>query len=248
MTLVRHRPHGSPPPRRGAAGFSLVELLTAMAVTSLMMFALLSLVGQSSTNYRLSQRKITTLSDLRALFHFMENDLSCRVADTRFFLRVNPANHAEFAFIRSRDAQDSNATGDLSACVYYVAFTADDQNSGSPKLFRRVLDGPATQQLLDAGDNAPFPTFDPQADDPIAYNIVRFDVQGLQRDGAGNWQAWNNVPGTSPQQLEITLDLVDDFSAQRLRTEPQWLGLAQTTILSQREAVRRHVHRIILSP
>lgn len=232
----------------GAAGFSLVELLTAMAVTSLMMFALLSLVGQSSTNYRISQRKVSAVADSRALFHFLENDLSSRVGDTKFFLRTNPANHSEFAFIRTRDAQDSNAAGDLSASIYYVAFSNDDANSGSPKLYRRTLDGPSTQQLLEAGNAAPFPAYDPTTDDPIAYNIVRFEIRAQRRAADGSWQPWIDTAPTAPEQLEIILDLSDDFSAQRLSQEPQWLALANETNLQRRETVRRYTHRITLNP
>jgi type II secretory pathway component PulJ len=232
----------------GAAGFSLVELLTAMAVTSLMMFALLSLVGQSSTNYRVSQRKVSAVADSRALFHFLENDLSSRVGDTKFFLRTNPANHSEFAFIRSRDAQDSNATGDLSTSIYYVAFSNDDANSGSPKLYRRTLDGASTQQLLEAGNAAPFPAYDPTTDDPIAYNIVRFEIRAQRRAADGSWQPWIDTSPTAPEQLEIILDLSDDFSAQRLSQEPQWLALANETNLQRRETVRRYTHRITLNP
>ena len=230
------------------AGFSLVELLTAMAVTAMLMIALFSLVGQSSTNYRISQRKVTTLADLRSLFHFMDNDLSSRLEGTRFFLRTNPAQQSEFCFIRTRDSQESNATGDLMACVYYISFSADDRNSSSPKLFRRTLSGAATQQLLDGGQTAPFPSYDPATDDPIAYNILNFQVIGQQRDATGNWQTWNPQLETTPERIEITLDLIDDFTAQRLNTESQWLALSRSTDLKQREAVKRHVHRIVLNP
>jgi type II secretory pathway component PulJ len=248
MNLYRSIQSRSTRPLLAAGGFSLVELLAAMAVTSMLMFALLSMVGQSSTNYRISQRKVTTLADLRALFHFIENDLASRVEETRFFLRTNPAGQSEFCFIRSRDAQDSNATGDLSACVYYIAFSPDDANSGSPKLFRRSLNGTATQQLLDGGAAAAFPAYDPTIDDPIAYNVVRFEITGQQRDAAGNWQPWNQAQGAAPQQIEMVLELVDDFSAQRLSNESQWLALSRSNDLKQREAVRRHVHRIVLTP
>ena len=43
-------------------------------------------------------------------------------------------------------------------------------------------------------------------------------------------------------------ELIDDFSAQRLSQESQWISLSQTMEPKQREAVRRHVHRITLSP
>lgn len=248
MNRPRRMPVAATRRLSGAAGFSLVELLTAMAVTSLMMFALLSMVGQSSNNYRISQRKVSAVADSRALFHFIENDLSSRVGDTKFFLRTNPANHSEFAFIRTRDAQDSNATGDLSACVYYVAFSNDDANSGSPKLYRRTLDGPTTQVLLEAGNAATFPATDPTIDDPITYNIVRFEIRAQRRAADGSWQPWIETSGTAPELLEITIDLTDDFSAQRLTQEAQWLALANETNPQRRETVRRHTHRITLNP
>ena len=244
---LHHSKNSTTRRHRCAQGFSIVELLTAVAITTMMMVALFSIVGQSSTNYRLSQRKVNTLADSRALFHYLDNDLASRVADTKFFLQINPADQSEFAFIRTRDAQESNATGDLAASIYYVAFTADDANSGSPKLYRRKLDGEATQKLLEEGNTATFPTYDPATDDPIAYNIVRFEVKGEERDAAGNWQKWNDTLGTAPQAVEIAIELIDDFTAQRFTQESQWLNLAKTTDLKQRETVRRHVHRITLS-
>lgn len=239
--------HKSSGNKRRPTGFSLVELLTAMAITTLLMFTLFSMVGQSSTNYRLAKRKVNTLADSRALFHFLEKEIASRVVDTKFFLQTHPPKQSEFAFIHTRDAQDSDATGDLMSSMYYVAFTADDSHSGSPKLYRRTLDGADTQQLIEAGDAAPFPSYDPTTDDPIAYNIVSFKVQALQRDQSGEWQTWNNTSGTAAEMLEITVETMDDFSAQRLTQATQWSSLADSTDPHQREALRRHIHRIPLS-
>ena len=233
---------------RRVRGFSLVELLTAMAITSILMLALFSIVGQSSTNYRISQRKVTTLADSRALFHFLENEIASRLTNTKFFLQTSSANQSEFAFIRTRDAQDSNATGDLSATIYYVAFTADDNNSGSPKLYRRTLDGTATQKLIEAGDAATFPTYDPSTDDPIAYNILRFDAKAQQRNALGEWEPWSQTAGTAPEMIELTLEIIDDFSSQRIPQQAQWTALAESTDSKKREAVRRYVHRLYLNP
>jgi prepilin-type N-terminal cleavage/methylation domain-containing protein len=238
--------HQYPTPR--AQGFSLVELLMAMAITSILMLTLFGIVGQTSTNYRLTQRKVSTLADSRSLFHFLDDDIASRVANTRFFLQTGTSNQSEFAFVRTRDSQDSNDTGDLDTSIYYVAFTADDANSGSPKLFRRTLGGADTQKLLEQGNTAAFPTVDPEIDEPLAYHVLRFSIEAKQRDPAGHWQAWDKTAGTSPSLLEITFEVLDDLNAQRLPQEGQWTALAQSTEPQKREAVRRHIHRITLTP
>jgi prepilin-type N-terminal cleavage/methylation domain-containing protein len=239
---------GHPATPRVVRGFSLVELLTAMVISSLLMFALFSLVGRSGTNYRLSQRKITTISDTRAFLQFIQNDLSTRVADTKFFWKANPNGSHEFAFIRAHDPEAMPDEGDLSAVLYYVAFTADGKKSGSQKIFRRLLDGAQTQKLIEAGAQAAFPARDPATDDAVVYNVVRFQVKPLQRDAAGNLQNWVETSATAPSLLEVTLDITDDFSAQRLVTEKTWLDLAQSTDIKKREAVRRFVQNVPLTP
>jgi prepilin-type N-terminal cleavage/methylation domain-containing protein len=233
---------------RVVRGFSLVELLTAMLISSLLMFALFSLVGRSGTNYRLSQRKISTISDTRAFLHFIQKDLSTRVADTKFFCKLNPNGSHEFAFIRTHALEALTDDGDLSTTLYYVGFTADGKNSGSQKIFRRVLNGKQTQKLLEAGALAAFPSHDPATDDAVVYNVVRLQVKPLQRDAAGNLQNWIETSATAPSLLEVTLDITDDFSAQRLVSQKAWLDLADSTDIKQREAVRRFVQKIHLTP
>jgi prepilin-type N-terminal cleavage/methylation domain-containing protein len=231
---------------RGRKGFSLAELLTAMAVTSLLMIALFSMVGQSSTNYKISSRKVTTMADSRALFHFLENDLASHITGTKFFLVPDANGQTQMAFVRQRDAQQSDATGDLVGCYYYLAFTADDRRRGSPKLFRRTLDANATQQWLQAGENATLPTADPQIDEPMAFHVIKWEIRGQQRDAQGRWQPWTGAAGSMPGHLELILEMVDDLTAQRLTTEQQWRDLALSQDPKQREAVRRHVYRMNL--
>ena len=229
-------------------GFSLVELLVAVAIAAILMMGLLSIMGGSSKNYKQTQQKVATIADTRALFQSLDLDLASRVAETPFLLQTNPENHHEFAFVRTIDALDIDTTGDLTTSVYYVAFTADDANSGSPKLYRRVLDSAETQKLIAAGKAATFPSYDPATDDPIAYNIVHFEVNAQKRDASRTLQPWNAAPGSSPDVIEIVIELVDDVTAKRFTQPAQWTELKQSTDPTQRAAVRRQVHRINLNP
>jgi prepilin-type N-terminal cleavage/methylation domain-containing protein len=235
------------PQKQKLGGFSLIELLTAMTITSILMLGLFSLVGQSSTNYRLSQRKVTTLSDTRAFLHYFQSDLTSRVADTKFFYQSNPTGDS-IAFIRSNSIDEISTTGDLTASIYYIAFTADGRKGESPKLFRRSLNPEQTQLLIKAGLTAAFPTTDPTVDEVVLYNVVAFRINAQQRNAAGTMTAWLPTSNNAPSLLELTLEITDDLSAQRLLTTAAWTALATSTIPQQREAVKRFVHNIPLTP
>lgn len=230
------------------AGFTLVELLSAMAITSLLMLSLFSMVGQSSTNYRLTTRKVNTLADTRSFLHFFQSDLSARVSDTKFFWQDSGSGSHSIAFVRTA-ASSANTLGDLETSVYYVAFTADDSKRGSPKIFRRTLNAADTQKLLESGNTAPFPAYDPAVDEVVVYNVLRFEITPQQRSAAGDWQPWLATSNTAPGQLQIVIELTDDFSAQRLMQESDWNRIASATDDNkQREIVKRFTQTISLTP
>ncbi len=232
---------------RPCGGFSLIELLTAMTITSILMLALFSLVGQSSTNYRLSQRKVTTLSDTRAFLQYFQSDLTSRVADTKFFFQNNPSGD-QIAFIRSQSIDETSTSGDLTTSIYYVAFSADGRKGGSTKLFRRSINAEETQKLIKAGNSATFPVTDPTVDEVVLYNVVAFRINPQQRIAGGAMIPWPPTSNIAPSLLEVTLEITDDFSAQRLLTSDAWSTLAASTNPKQREAVKRFVHNIPLTP
>ncbi len=229
-------------------GFTVVELMTAMVVTSMLMIALFSLVGQSSTNYRLSHRKVNTLADTRAFLHFLQNDLSSRISDTRFFYRETSAGFVEFAFTRTRSADEDTSKGDLATTIYYVAVTEDDARHESPKIFRRTLSVEETQKLLAQGEAAPFPNYDANADEPLVYNVVSFMIKPSSRNPLGNWQEWQPNSNQSPERLQLTLDLIDDNTAQRFASKDDWVSLSASADPKQREAIRSFTHNISLTP
>lgn len=242
---IRFRKAHLPRCRRG---FTVVELMTAMVVTSMLMIALFSLVGQSSTNYRLSQRKVNTLADTRAFLHFLQNDLSSRISDTRFFYRENSSGFVEFAFTRTRSVDEDTSKGDLATTLYYVAVTEDDARHESPKIFRRTLSAEDTQKLLAQGEDAPFPTYDANVDEPLVYNVVNFMIKPSRRDETGDWLEWTAKEPKAPERLQLTLDLIDDTTAQRFAKADDWVGLSTSTDAKQREAVRTFSHNFFLTP
>lgn len=227
----------------------MVELMTAMVVTSMLMIALFSLVGQSSANYRLTQRKVNTLADTRAFLHFLQNDLSSRISNTKFFYREKSDGYVEFAFTRTRSADEDTSKGDLATTIYYVAVTEDDARHESPKIFRRTLSAEDTQNLLALGEDAPFPSYDANVDEPLVYNVVNFRLKPSLRDASGDWREWTAATDLkAPERLQLTLDLIDDTTAQRFSKADDWTALRISTDATQREAVRTFTHNITLTP
>ena len=60
----------------------MIELLVAMAITSIIMVTLFSLVGQSTTSYTQTQRAVNAVSQARAFIQFFDRELSTRLPGT----------------------------------------------------------------------------------------------------------------------------------------------------------------------
>lgn len=223
----------------------MIELLVAMAITSILMVALLSLVGQSTDSYTQTQRAVNTISQARAFIQFFEREISTRLPGTPLIREASspdgPESSDKLAFIRtiSTFEQDPDQPGDLGTSAYYVAFTPDDTNSQSPKLFRKVLSPLETQDLLEAGSDPPFPATDPSVDEAIIYNILFFEALPRFRDpSSGEFRDWDKTSPEPPSLIELTVRFLDDSSAQRFDSPADWDRLATAPRDSEKQLIR----------
>lgn len=137
-----------PRPRRG---FSLVELLVAVAVLSTMMVLLFGFFDQATQAWQTSERKIDAFREARAALHFLRRDLQSMVVDANIpWVMYNdpqaisdapppggfgpirsgapPVAHGDTLFFVSRqplDAQEAGSLGDLCAVGYYLRYSPD---------------------------------------------------------------------------------------------------------------------------
>jgi prepilin-type N-terminal cleavage/methylation domain-containing protein len=232
-------------------GFTLVELLVAMSITSIIVLVLFAIVGQTSTNYRLSQRKITTLADARAFLQFIESDFASRISRTKFHWKNDTPQSSRFALtlVRNSDESFSNPDqGDLSTVVYYKEFTADDTLRSSFKVFRKKIDGLATQQLLESGNAAAFPVTDSSLDEAVLFNCLEFSLKPYRREINGSLSPWLESDPIAPDAVELTIAIIDEFSSQKLLRAEQWQALATSVDPRAREAVQQFTRIIPLNP
>lgn len=232
-------------------GFTLIELLTSMAISSIILLFLFGLINQSSITYKTSQSAINTLSEARAFFHFFETDLSSRLPSTPLLSEVTANAFDRIGLIRAKSFDEPVAMNqpdsDLRSSIYYVAFTQDFAGTISPKLFRGYLNATQTQTLLESSSAPTFPAGDPTVDEPLVYNVVSFKAEPKQYNLAGQPETWTPSSGRPPAFVEVTLDLVDDSTAARYRSQGSWAQLLDPASLDRRQAVRSYTQTIQLA-
>ena len=228
-------------------GFTMVELLVSMAITSIIMVTLLSLIGQSTDTYTNTQRAVNSLSQARAFMQFFEKEISTNLASTYLLWKETtssdtktPDQSDKLLFFRTLtdDEQTTADPGDIGTTYYYVATTSDIGSAESPKLYRQALGPKESQELIEKDTGLTFPAQKPtqtQADaagtnltpdEAILYNVLGFSAQPQYRDSAGELQDWNSTLSVSPSVILLNIRFIDDSSSGRFKTKAQWDALA----------------------
>lgn len=244
-----HCPH--PDSKFTTRGFTLIELLTSMAISSIILLFLFGLINQSSITYQSSQSAVNTLAEARAFFHFFESDLSSRLPNTPLLSEVSPAGFDKIGVIRAKsfDEPPASATpdSDLRSSMFYVAYTPDFAGTVSPKLFRSYLNATQTQALLDTSATPTIPPGDPTVDEPLIFNVVSFKAQPKFLNSSGNPENWLPSSNADPAFIDVTIEIIDDATAARYRTQASWSELLNPTSNSRRQAVRTFARTIQLA-
>lgn len=232
----------------------MIELLVGMAITSIIMVALFSLVGQSAESYTRTQRAVNTISQARAFIQFFGRELSTRLPDTPMIHEIGSGDGVEasekIAFVRSIsiDEQQAATPGDLNLVSYRVAFTQDAPNLESPKLFRAARNPKETQTFLKTPGTPSFPADSPNLDEAIVANVIGFTAQ--PRFYIGSPPVLEDWTATSPEPpciIELTIRFIDDSSAQRFRTREDWDRLADAPQDSEIPLIRSFTRSIAIA-
>ncbi len=217
------------PPRRG---FSLIELLFAMAIGSIILFLAASMLGSSADGYGRVGGSVSTEREARAVMTQLAADLSTALFQKDQVVEEKsngawPASRLGFLTLQPAEAQtDAGRAGDLCAVNYRL----DDLKIGG-KTVRCLLRGFRESKdtfaaLRKSGGVGELFAEKPAADEPIAFGVVSFQALPKSRDAAGKWADWTKNDKSGPDALEIRLVLARRDFAKRLKTPADWDGVA----------------------
>ncbi len=233
----------------------MVELLIAMAITSMIMLALFSLVGQSTDSYTRTQRAVNTVSQARAFIQFFGRELSTRLPGTPMVHEKSTSSGVveaseKIAFVRavSSDEQQTAKPGDLNLISYRVAFSQNTTNVESPKLFRAARDPALTQTFLETPGNPAFPAADPALDEAIVANVIGFTAKPRFYSGTPpvltDWTATSPQP---PSLIELNIRFIDDSTARRFKTRAEWDRIATSPRDNEKQFIRTFTRTIAIA-
>jgi prepilin-type N-terminal cleavage/methylation domain-containing protein len=189
-----------------ARGFTLVELVVAMAVSLVLVLGMFELTAQGGRGFGRTQRSIQTQSSARAALHFMAEDLATRLVGTPLQTTSDAAAAwpcGTLGFFRCQAAD--SAGGDVVFVLYEVKSVMEGPGT-SRQLIRSVWDsGEAFAALKDGRTPAGVPS----SNEALALQVVGFSLTCAPRAG-------------EPASCAVVLSVADDATARRLETEADW--------------------------
>ncbi|MFD2255415.1 PilW family protein [Luteolibacter algae] len=234
-------------------GFTLIELLCAMAVSSVVILALVSLIGQSTSDYTRAQRAVNSIAQIRSFADFFDNELSTRLPDSSLIISSEDDPHSDkIAFLKVMNAyeEDESNPGDLMGCVYFVHWPHDDAGVSGPVLYRKRLTAPAISGLLGEKEmETGFPAYEVSGSEPMIHHVVGFSMELLYRDeSSGELREWTmEMLPDQPTQLDFKLAYLEESTAARFRDKSDWKRLSTNPESHELALIRIFEHSLYLS-
>ncbi len=213
----------TPAHRRG--GFTLVELLFTMAIGSIILFVAASLLSRAGQSYDHGAGSVAAEREARAILHQMGSDLAKAEwhKDTRFKNEGSGWKQADLGFLALQpdDAQtDQKRCADLCAVHYYMK---DIEVAGVTvrALMRGFRESGEVFPALKTG--SPESLFTPEnTDEPVAFGVLSFEAQPLQRSASGQWEDWNGDKTKGPGAVRVRLVVTRRELLGKLTTTAEW--------------------------
>jgi prepilin-type N-terminal cleavage/methylation domain-containing protein len=214
---------------RRSRGMTLLELMVAVAVSTILILALANILGTTSGVFAETERSVESLRDGRAALGIIRNDMAGQIGPSRglavYHERVEGTLSTRWGFFTAQSAkaqEKSRNPGDLCYVLYYTAVTADGSDRVSRKLFRRFISSLDTLPLLQQEPFQP-PAVDPTVDDVVAFNVLDFRCEFRRRAPDGGWvEAKTLEEIQSAGEMTVVLRVVSNAAALNMTSEADW--------------------------
>lgn len=223
-----------PSPTRPKAAFTLIELMVAAAITTLLLLGMTGIFDQSMKAWRLSSRRADAEREVRGALATIQRDLKGLVVTNNLPIYLNSTDRNQtgwkvstgllapitdtifassrlfFLSTQSQSAQGANQPGDLCGVGYYLAWNNTDRAYHLYRYFRPSADqfNSLSNFIVSstplASRTGLFPTN--SADEIVAANVVNFraEIKTVTTNGVGFAAATVLTNRPSYVQLELT--------------------------------------------
>lgn len=213
---------------RSLQGFTLMELMVAMAVGSLILLAAASFLGGTGDTYNRVGGNVAAEREARAVLSQMADDLATAVYHEDGVFENSGSGWASdklgFLSLQTEAAQNKDRMiGDLCAVNYYLD---DLEINGTTVrcLMRGFRDSADAFEALGAGSVSSLFTKVENVDEPVAFGVVSFEARPKTRDEGGSWVDWSEAEGEQPEAVEVRLVVARKDLAAKLGDSGGWDG------------------------
>lgn len=234
------------------AAFTLLELLVALVISSLLLLALVQIYSSTQDNWLRVRRISDTDREARALMRQIAGDLRCAYqaplreatasgatpVETKSLV-VTPVPGDSFgsnqlSFLLGRDASMTKRQGqsDIGLAGYYVERLDDQGTRKTQALLRYYRDSGKTferlnKEQLSTAQDGWIADKNPLEDEPAGLNVVMVRFIPYARVAPGNTllpqtDGWFKT--TLPEEIEIILRVTNSQTATELDSAEDWSG------------------------
>ena len=221
--------------------FSLLELLVAVSVLSILLVILLNIVQGATNLWRTSENKVEAYREARAALQVISSDLRNTLASTNTnFFRTDLTNTPNLGFLTTLPLSSQNASSLSDVCTvgYFLKYDNKSQLTNatgrqSYNLYRYFVESNETFANLTANSTTALTTsFDTNHCEILARNVVSFNATYFvtNSSGLGNWTQSDSSP--MPQVVEIKITAVNNERTMRFRArnaQSEWTAFSADT-------------------
>ncbi|HEY5814487.1 MAG TPA: prepilin-type N-terminal cleavage/methylation domain-containing protein [Terrimicrobiaceae bacterium] len=219
--------------QRSPLGFTLIEMLAAMAVLSLLVVAMMAIVESATKLWRDSEGRTDACREARAALLIMARDLSNAVAGTnvdfmKFNLRSGAAgtdygSNVFFLASLPASAQSASSKSDVCEIGYFLALdrTAASTNR-TLNLYRYFRNSNQTFSNLSTSSLFTNITTGATGEELVARNVVGMKITPVSAS-EGDWIPFGpTAEAPLPKVIEITLSAIGQDAAKKLQDSTNW--------------------------
>lgn len=235
-----------------ARSFSLVEILVATAVLSILCLVLVEIVDNTSRAWRGQEAKQEGLREAAAAFNVITRDLRNAVVSTNAAWFYSSPTNVAFLASLPKNAQDSSELSDICVVGYGLewgaANSADAHERNRMALYRYVRFSNATYSTVLTGgktldDVFASPDGTNTVREVLARNVPQFSWNAYSLDVSNTPIAYLPADGTNafPRILDFTISTLNEAVAAKLTARAQWTDTNSPLIRQNRETYNLRV-------